>query len=121
MASRWFKLALLAYVAVWFSVVVPGHQRGQVALPGARVASAGCCADLPVARHGAAPVAPHRLPASRGCAICFFAAHLSVPPAIDIAQTPLGFLCLLTPPAPGSVAGRAVHLPFDGRAPPATA
>ena len=119
-APRWLKLALLGYVSVWFGVVLPGHKRGQITLPGARAAVAGCCTTaIPLARHATSSHHVPLPPPSRGpCAICFFAAHLSVAPPVDVAHAPLAFLHLRAVPAVARPLPQPVRLTYDGRAPP---
>ncbi|HZL36460.1 MAG TPA: hypothetical protein VFC78_14170 [Tepidisphaeraceae bacterium] len=128
MRSRALHIALLLVQALWLNVVVPGHRRGSVALPGERCGSceqgAGVAAVPPCCRSHASQTGAGHLPApidpARHCAICNFAAHLSIPPAIDLSLPPLGLLGM----APRQ---RMQYLPrvcltatYDGRAPPST-
>src|SRR4051794_40481762 len=93
-------LALLLFQAIWLNVIVPGHTRGVVALPGADCQAcdaaaaslptrASCCDSSPTRSQRQTPNPSGR--ASR-CAVCAFAARLTVPPVIDLTPPALGFL-----------------------------
>lgn len=107
---------MLVFEALWLNVLVPGHQRGCISVPGAQVIGACplCDASAPPAdskSHG--PV-----DRSGTCAICFFAAHLTVPPRIDLTPPPLQLLGLLQRQTAHNLVARLVQIPFDGRGPP---
>src|SRR6476620_6733949 len=90
-------ILLLVFEAFFLNVVVPVHTRGVVTVPGtgpdgarAPYTGAGCCAA-------------HRSPGGNGdrndapspdrqsrCAVCFFAATLSTPPAFEDVLEPHG-------------------------------
>ena len=122
MRSRAARVAILLFQALWLNVVLPGHQRGVVALPGSECPN--CRLALATACHSGCATTPADSnrsvpgdPASH-CAICQFAAMLSLPPVIDLSPPVHHFLELRTIP----VAECLVSLPFpatyDGRAPP---
>jgi hypothetical protein len=115
--NHWLRIAILVFEALWLNVLVPGHQRGCVAVPGAQSATCPLCdcaaADQPKSH---APV-----DRSAACAICFFAAHLSVPPTIDLTLPPLQLLGLIEGQSARNLVARLVQIPFDGRGPPARA
>jgi hypothetical protein len=117
---RLLNLLVLGFAFAWLNIVVPGHERGIVQLAGAN--SCPACHTCPVcqesASHSSAPAKNH---GAATCAICFFAAHLSVATPIDIAPKPTLFL-------QWAACERIVHIvslpalvPFDGRAPPCSA
>lgn len=121
--SRFIRIAALLFQALWLNVIVPGHQRGAVALPGetcpaCQADADACCPEMaePPPVHPSAP-APGD-PASH-CAICHFAAALFNPPAIDFSPPALELLESIKP----AVWERATAIRFDptydGRAPPA--
>src|SRR5947209_6739700 len=111
MRPRWhrpFCIALLLCQALWLNVVVPGHTRGAVSLPGARPCpdcfaspgygtrpadAAGTCCPHKHAPGGPDGRASH-------CAVCYFAAVLMVPPAVEWAPCPTGLLRRLPLPPP---------------------
>jgi len=114
MRSRGLCLAFLIFQALWLNVIVPGHRRGTVQLPGA----CPLCASSPVHSHSSGSDSPTPDSSAATCAICSFAAHLSLPPAIDLAPAPTRFLHRLGDDIP-----EALHLPllpasFDARGPP---
>jgi len=117
--NRWLSLTLVIVEAIWLNVVVPGHQRGCIQLPGV--------AAIPVCPFCAAAATSHDSKSSSPtgpaatCAICFFAAHLSIPPTIDLTPPPLRPAGLVDAPAIHSLISRQAQIPFDGRGPPARA
>jgi len=123
MRCRALRLVLVVFEALWLNVIVPGHQRGAVALPGEpcpacqpQVAtSEPCCDDPPFEKQ---PARPQKDPAAH-CAICYFAARLSTPVVIDLTLPPLRLL-EVRPPVAGDVRTYCpTTLPYDGRGPPA--
>src|SRR5580700_6728923 len=95
MRRRGLCVALAIFEAIWLNVIVPGHRRGIVQMPGASSAAICpcCCCEQPSAPshpNGSKQDAPSG-PAGT-CAICNFAAHLSVPPVIDFTPPPLKLL-----------------------------
>lgn len=127
-----FSTACILWLAVWFGVVVPGHERGQIVLPGyeaprhcgttsaSQTASSAstpstCC---PVSRPDgdSEPDSP-----VQRCAICYIVATLTVPPPIDLAPQPtdrVGRVAMARPDRP--VSAPAI-LSYHGRAPPTAA
>jgi hypothetical protein len=122
---RALYLTLALFQALWLNVVVPGHTRGIVPLPGPTRFSTDCalCNACPMTMN--APVAPeypskHHAPArSGGCAICLFAAHLTIPPPTDWSHGPLLFVARVRNQVASPRLARGVELWIDGRAPPA--
>ena len=131
MLARAALVAFIGWQALWLNVVLPGHTRGAITLPGAATP-----ARAEVERGGAANVAhaccsvprshddvPAReqapKPGDRArCAICYFATGLSVPPAIDLAPAPRCAVDLLPVPPPDVVLVRDFPPAYHGRAPP---
>ena len=111
--------AFILYQTVWLAAVVPGHTRGRFTLPGAAGTTASCGDSRGHAccPGGARSRGEH--PGDRArCAVCYFAAGLSAPPAFSYDFAPAGLLSVLvTPPPP---AFDAVYTPaYYGRGPPA--
>jgi hypothetical protein len=122
-------ILLLVFEAFFLNVVVPAHTRGVVTLPGTGPDGAGA----PYAR--ARCCTSHRSPAGNGdrdgrdnaptperqsrCAVCFFAASLSTPPAFEDLLEPHGPCDVAAVPALRGLVARHVLLPYDGRGPPA--
>jgi hypothetical protein len=119
MRRRGLHFAILIFQALWLNVVVPGHQRGIVQLPGSeKTQPAACpfCAQQEPAPKNGKPIGPEG-----NCAICFFAAHLSVPPVVNLSLQPLRLLHRLPDETAENLFSRLICLPFDGRGPPAVA
>jgi len=112
MLARPGRIALLAYQALWLCVIVPGHTRGIVVLPGS---SDGSCCQTP----GKSKPADSDAPARRAnCAICSFAARIT--PAIPIDLTPPPLELLSREPAPPAHVWPSVEIRLTclERAPP---
>jgi len=124
--SRWFNLAILLFEAFFLNVVVPGHQRGVVQLPGSD-AKLGqtcpfCCCDGPTApNHSQNSKSDTPEKPTGTCAICAFAAQLSLPPVFDCTLTRLMLLCPVADQIPSPPVARIILLPFDERGPPISA
>jgi len=113
------SIALLVFQALWLNVVLPGHTRGIVTMPGweAKTGSSAvksCCA----AESHSKETQPSSRQKAASCAVCFFAVHLFLPPVIDLRPPALELAGRLAKPRP-----QIVHLPclirtYDGRAPP---
>jgi hypothetical protein len=123
MFRRALCLSLLLFQAIWLNVIVPGHTRGVVSLPGCAAcdSSRSSLAFSPAACCGASRATdsnhhPVRDPASN-CAICYFAT-VSVPPAIDFTPPRLGLAEILKPPAPRSAESVRVAVIRRDRGPP---
>jgi hypothetical protein len=122
MRWRTLRVAILVFQALWLNVIVPGHRRGAVALPGE--ACAACEAPAPVTKccemeHGRRQDAPvPRGDPARHCAICFFAARVTPPDVIDLTPPPLRFAHQVALPSAEIRTSMAVAAPYDGRGPP---
>ena len=112
---RAFTTILLVLEALFFNVVIPGHARGMIELPGADRCPA-CC----VARHSPQKNSPTDSQRTQNCAVCAFAAQLIVPPAADFAPPLTGTNEILPPPSAQQFEVAAFPQPYFGRAPPAS-
>jgi hypothetical protein len=130
MRSRAFRVAMIVFQAVWLNAILPGHTRGVVTLPGGPDECAACATVVSTAtdrccltgnRHdlptdGKVPISPGR--AGR-CAICHFAARLTIPPTIDLRPPALELAAV----RPIEASCRCVSLrfapPYDACGPPA--
>jgi hypothetical protein len=67
------------YVLAWFGVVVPGHTRGMLTMPGGAGDSpsvrGSCCAASPEPEQPCKPTRDQQ----RRCAVCYVAANYTVP------------------------------------------
>jgi hypothetical protein len=115
MLGRCGRISLLVFQVVWLNVVLPGHTRGVIALPGSGDSvqkSAGCCAKDH--REEKSPAKPR----AGACAVCFFAARLSFPDVIDLTPPALGLVDVVDVPRAAEVHLAPLTIPFDNRGPP---
>ncbi|WP_145076728.1 hypothetical protein [Poriferisphaera corsica] len=137
MRTREFKWLMVGLFVLWFAVVVPGHQRGAIALPGERAArgdefgagggifgdglfSGSGCPLCVVDENGKTEgeEEPYKAPTER-CAICYITGVLDVPLVIDLTPPPLWEVDYLPLEDRESVIYiSAVFSPISGRAPP---
>ncbi|WP_428938727.1 DUF2946 family protein [Fontivita pretiosa] len=123
MRPRIGHIALILFQTLWLNVILPGHTRGIVTLPGGsddpasgRVACSGCCGG------GGSDSSPTDKPTPRDrarCAICFFAARLTAPPVVDLRPPPLELTALVPIPRPVAFESLQLIPAYDSRAPPA--
>lgn len=130
--SNSLRLLVLTWFSGWLLLVMPGHKRGIVTLPGAeagQIASASCCEPTPSCCDTAASCCdnptetgpPSRpIDPAKHCAICFLKSHLTDPPAVTLCTPYLGELDELTYLIEPSI-HNALATPkrLRGRAPPA--
>lgn len=113
---RW---AFILFQFAWLNVVLPGHTRGSITVPGTKPTAPACCAG-----HQAGSRTPAEnqqpTPADRAnCAICYFAAGMSTPPPVIVAPMPRGVVAILPLPAPEILISSDYPAAYHGRAPPA--
>jgi len=122
------RYLVVAWSILWFAVIVPGHQRGAILLPGAdrsgSTASASrqaiedalppCCRS-----HGPSEKNGTPAPLGSGCAICDQVAKITPPVEYDFKPMFLGFLEMAPPPAIFTLSGVQFLSPRDARGPPA--
>ncbi len=107
------RFALAVFTFIWFGIVLPGHRRGIVVFDGSKPVC-DCCCDQ------SANCDKSKTPDNRAahCEICNFAAHLTIPPVVDLRLTILGLLEKAPPPSAYQFVRLIVLTPFDGRGPP---
>ena len=128
MRSRSLNIAVLVFTAAWFAVVLPGHQRGVVKLPGAD-ASPGYTSGPQCALcewTGGEPGAnddapPSRRPAPSHCALCQLIAVLDAPPITNLDAPVAGLAEVLTVSLPDRTGLSEPPHVYLGRAPPLSA
>lgn len=117
--AHFARCGFTGFMLLWFAVIVPGHQRGVLTVPGSDARPA-CCSRtgrMTVLKSGEKP---QRAPAdpAKHCALCRFTATLDAPatPVLDVPESEL--LDIL----PIERGGRAWVEPFvcvrQSRAPP---
>lgn len=107
MRSRMLRILMLAWLAAWFVLVVPLHQRGMVSRPGMKATEGDSCCAKPepqavvaaISCHEEAPVATERSPKKQNtsdpvkrCEVCFIVATMSPPVTIDLTIPKLGLI-----------------------------
>jgi hypothetical protein len=115
-------LLLALFQAFWLNVLLPGHTRGQIVMPGTPAAQATASHSCCEADDGTSPTKKSDAPSKdrvSNCALCAFAAHMTVPPVLDLTFRPTDLLCLLPEPRTQSVTTLELVLAYLGRAPPA--
>ena len=126
MSRRALHWIVLGFTTLWFGVLVPVHNRGEITLPGSGTHCAARADALPVTRcHAAADSLPSSentpdpaLAKKGACAVCFFIAGLDTPAPVTQIETRLGLIGATDAPAPGDLPATRVLLPFHSRAPP---
>ncbi len=125
------KYAIL-WLALWFGVIVPGHKRGLVLLPGGQppaktqsstgepcplaqimALSGSCCPGSKSPSNTPGPDVP-----VSHCAVCYLTGVLDVPPLPDFAPKPLELVQALPWPSPDEVDSIRALQTYLGRAPP---
>ena len=93
MNHRGLRILVLLWACAWFGVIVPGHERGQIKLPGAG-ATQGCdsCCDAPASHPKSSK---EKADPAANCAICFLTAQLQTPTTIDLTLPHVGLLGVL--------------------------
>jgi hypothetical protein len=119
---------VLGFACLWFGMLVPIHQRGQIQLPGSSSSSSSATAEA--TSHCSRPDAPCHRKAHDGkqppgkptnpenCAVCHFILGLHVPPPVTWCVERLGLVEVLTVERQAGMAHSATILPFHCRAPP---
>ena len=117
---------VLCFATLWFGVLVPVHNRGEIRLPGAGPAADATCAHrccdhatAPEPQHGGGT--PCHDDGSRkggSCAVCFFIAGLDAPPPVTMIEARLGLVGACEIHRPDDLPAARVILPFHSRGPP---
>ncbi len=120
MFSRPFRILVLLFVVAWFGVILPGHTRGVVKLPGTTSCHAAVDTDSKTQTCCATKKSEQSPAKSGSCAICFFVMGLMfvTPTSFDFAM--LGLVGTLAPPARENALLAPSFLPCQSRAPPAS-
>jgi hypothetical protein len=110
-------ILLILFQALWFNIIVPGHQRGVVQLPGTGGAPRCCCCagESAIGVKGKQQTPEDR---AKNCAVCFFSAHVSLPPVFTFDHALLRLLQKVRPQQREDLFARIVLLPFDSCGPP---
>ena len=120
MPPRALHWLVLCFATLWFSVLVPVHNRGEIRLPGAAPAPEAVSSHC---HRGAtddeqAPCHDRARESGGACAVCYFLAALDAPPPVTLVEARLGFVGLIDAPRPDTPVVAGVSLPFHSRGPP---
>ena len=120
-ALRFLRLILGFYVFVWFNLVVPGHTRGIITIPGkgqeTSLESSSCCSTKPVKTKDGKPTPAQQ----RQCAVCYVAATYTIPVVHTFHIDLLGLIQILHDRAISQLLVREYPTPFWPIGPPASA
>ncbi len=125
-----YKLTII-WLALWFGVIVPGHTRGVVRVPGAEPppqpsanevcplaqmfsGTSRCGCPKPSRAPGGSPLTP-----AGSCAICQIIAVLNAPDPVDVGPPSPQLLDVLPWPAPRVAQRPEFEHIYFGRGPPA--
>lgn len=116
---RAFCMTFVVYQALFLNVFIPGHKRGMVQLPGPQAVMPCCCCGMADdAGSKNTPTDKEKENRAENCAICAFAARLTIPPTIDLTLPPLARLGVIEDASPRLIEIPAFPLRYHGRAPP---
>ena len=120
MFVRWrpIHLGLLLLQAFWLNVVLPGHQRGLVLLPGPALQGGSHCAEHQSSHCCTKKDKSDSSDRKARCAVCAFAARLTVPPAPMLAPTPLELRPEVASGTLATLFSSDLALTYWGRGPP---
>jgi len=125
MRSCRLQIAVLIFVATWFGLVLPGHQRGLIKVPGAEAtasADGGCCASRCEPTGEPAPGGDAPRPAkdpTRHCAVCTIIAMMLEVAVYQPPPTLHTLAAIIDPPAPHAIVGVEPQRVLSDRGPPA--
>jgi hypothetical protein len=111
-------LAFILYQALFLNVFVPGHTRGIVQLAGSHAMPCCCGGDDSKQSSNDPQHDPQKNNRAENCAICAFAARITIPPTIDLTLPPHARLGVVRDESPIRIELPALPLHYHGRAPP---
>ena len=120
--------AFVLFQALWLNVILPGHTRGLITVPGSDPASCHSTKRAAASSHSCCPSSSRPDPSgdpkpgdgrAARCAVCFFAARLTLPTTIDLTPAPLELLEVRDVPAGESLVALDCFPTYLGRGPPA--
>ena len=122
MRRRPLRWLVLCFATLWFGVLVPVHNRGEIAVPGSGAGStptSHCHSASSTQADAGSRHCPEKKPCpARACAVCFFVAGLDTPPPVTTVVTRHGTAGVLDLPPPAEPSAARITLPFHSRAPP---
>jgi len=123
MRSRSLRILLLAVFSLWFGVIVPGHERGAICVPGADTDSSKSCHAEKTCGSCHETPADSQTPAddpnpSSHCAICHLIGVLDAPTTIHFVIPEAELLACLPLPSCDGIAAVALLSTHRDRGPP---
>lgn len=119
---RWCCWSIILFQFLWLNVIIPGHTRGMITLPGALAScdtessTASCCTIPTDDDHDDKTPTPEQ---RRCCAVCYVAARYTLPPTFQIDLAPADLIQDAPQHAITQVASRHIPLPYFPSGPPA--
>jgi hypothetical protein len=126
---RLIAIFVLVQQAAWLLVILPGHQRGAMAIAGTGSADASChveqvaqscCESTKPAKDNASDKSEDPLKKLNHCAVCHVAVRLTPAPPPDLVPSPTGLVERLSPSGPGAIVSLHIPVPYDSTGPPAS-
>jgi hypothetical protein len=120
--NKLVAIFLLVFEGIFLNVIIPGHTRGAITLSGKE--NVGCAADLGCPFCSPVKKESKQVPSDKDrseCAICNFAALLSVPPVVDFVPPLTGVARAVELAAPARAPLVRVQVVIRDRAPPVVA
>jgi len=122
---RWSCWAIILWQFLSLNVVIPGHTRGMITMPGSnatpagRTAAADSCCSLPAEDSHDGDTDRPTSQQRRSCAVCHVAANHTPPPVFCIDLQPGDASIQRVCPVATQVASRHIPLPYFPSGPPA--
>lgn len=117
-----FRIPALLWICLWYGLIVPAHQRGQITLPGATI-STSCCANKAITGESKAPCAPSTPAAPseeriRACFVCYIVGVTQPAPEFRFTPPPSYLLAEIEPAPFLALSGIDLAPLTRGRDPP---
>ena len=139
MLRRFIAIFVLVQQVAWLLVILPGHQRGAMAIAGTNTSDVstkdGACAVVQKQHaccdsnsgqtadsgNGKSKKSEDPLKKLSHCAVCHVAVRLTPAPPPDFVPSPTGLVAQLLPTGPGAIASLTALPTYDATGPPVLA
>ena len=135
MLRRLIAILILLQQAAWLLVILPGHQRGAMAIAGTEISPASvnngacvpkkhhsCCesdsAESTSSRNAKSKTSQDPLKKLSHCAVCHIAVRLTPAPPPDFVPSPTGLVERLSPSGPDAIVSLHLAPTYDATGPP---
>lgn len=113
---RVLRWSFILFQFVWLNIVLPGHTRGAITMPGSKpAASCGSCCASPVKSDKPHKPTPDE---QRRCAVCYFAAGYTIPVVFHFDLKPNGATVAIAVEHAEQIAGLNLLRTYDANGPP---